>query len=120
MARSDWLIPLHLSDLLWAIGSRSNDAERWRGFSPASSSGNGGAEQLRWPEMLVDDAGEAGTRGKHEEAWLDAVVTMEVVALEGEVPINGAVQLLPAAAPACSDVRGAVVSLQGRIVQVHS
>ena len=50
--------------------------------------------------MLIDDAGEAGTRGKHGEARLDAVVTMEVAALAGEVPINVAVQLLSLRAPA--------------------
>ena len=45
---------------------------------------NGGAEQLRWPEMLVDDVGEAGIRGGHGLAQLDTAKTMDALELVGE------------------------------------
>ena len=55
---------------------------------------NGGAEQLRWPEMLVDDAEEAGTRGRHGRTQRVAANSGVVSALAGELPGDGASLLL--------------------------
>ena len=58
------------------------------------STGNGGAEQLRWPEMLVDNAEEAGTRGRHGRTQRVAANSGVVSALAGELLGDGASLLL--------------------------
>ena len=46
---------------------------------------NGGAEQLRWPVMLVVDAEEAGTRGGHKRAQLVTAKVMGALEFAGKV-----------------------------------
>ena len=102
-------------DLISCVGSGSDggrgELTHHAGVQPEKSTGNGGAEQLRWPEKRALDAEVPETWGRLGETQRVAANSRVVSVLAGKARINGAARTEVTRATASSGGKRALVLL---------